>query len=69
MASNIPKIDFTVLGDGYVLTYDERKNKMIFVDPDQVLSNAVKDNSLPEDFLNQLDTDLDNRIEFDSGEF
>jgi len=69
MASNFPKIDFTVLGDGYVLTYNENRNKLIFVDPDDVLSNSVKDDSLPEDFLNKLGDDLDNRIDIDSGLF
>jgi len=69
MDSNLPKIDFTILGDGYVLTYNERKNKLIFVDPDDVLSNSVKDDYLPEDFLNKLDVDLDDRIDLDSGDF
>jgi hypothetical protein len=69
MDSNLPKIDFTILGDGYVLTYNERRNKLIFVDPDDVLSNSVKDDKLPEDFLNKLDVDLDDRIDLDSGDF
>ena len=62
-------IDFTVLGDGYVLIYDEQKNKLVFVDPDQFLSKSVKDNFLPQDFIDKLDTELDNRIDLDPGEF
>jgi hypothetical protein len=63
------KIDFTVLGDGYVLIYDEQKNKFIFVDPDEMLSRSVKDDFLPQDFIDKLDVDLDNRIDLDPGEF
>jgi hypothetical protein len=62
-------IDITNVQDGYVLMYDLDSNKYIFVDPDDVLSKAVQDDSLPEDFLNQLDIDLDDRINLDSGEF
>jgi hypothetical protein len=63
------KIDFTVLGDGYVLIYDEQNNKFVFVDPDTMLSKAVKDNFLPQDFIDKLDVDLDDRIDLNSGEF
>jgi hypothetical protein len=69
MDSQSLKIDFTVLGDGYVLIYDQQKNKLIFVDPDVVLSKSVKDNFLPQDFLNKLDVDLDDKIDLDSGQF
>ena len=63
------KIDFTVLGDGYVLIFDEQKGKLVFVDPDKFLSKSVNDNFLPQDFINKLDIDLDSRIDLNSGEF
>jgi hypothetical protein len=63
------KIDFTVLADGYVLIFDEQKQKLIFVDPDEVLKKSVEDNTLPQDFIDKLDVDLDNRIDFNSGNF
>jgi hypothetical protein len=69
MDSQPPKIDFTVLGDGYVLMYNQQKNKFIFVDPDEMLSKSVKDNFLPQDFIDKLDVDLDNKIDLNSGEF
>ena len=69
MDNQLPKIDFTVLADGYVMTYNEQRNKLIFVDPDDVLSNSVKDNTLPQNFINKLGNDLDNRIDLDSGNF
>lgn len=63
------KIDFTVLADGYVLIFDEQKQKLIFVDPDEVLKKSVEDNTLPQDFVDKLDVDLDNKIDFNSGNF
>jgi hypothetical protein len=63
-------VDIRNLEDGYVLMYDLPQNKYVFVDPDEILSAATNtNNALPQDFLNQLDTDLDNRIDLDSGEF
>jgi hypothetical protein len=49
--------------------YDAEAQKYVFVDPDVLLSKAVEDDSLPQDFLDKLDTDLDDRIDLDSGEF
>jgi hypothetical protein len=62
-------IDITNVQDGYVLMYDLNQNKYIFVDPDEVLSKAVEDGFLPQDFIDKLDIDLDDRINLDSGEF
>lgn len=62
-------IDITNVNDGYVLIYDQATQRFIFVDPDVVLSKSVADSSLPEDFLDKLDIDLDNRVDIDSGEF
>lgn len=69
MESESIKIDFTVIGDGYVLIFDENKNKLVFVDSDTFLSKTVKDNFIPQDFIDKLDNDLDNKIDVDSGEF
>jgi hypothetical protein len=62
-------IDITNVQDGYVLMYEQAQQKYVFVDPDKVLSKAVEDNSLPSDFLDKLDIDLDDRIDVDSGNF
>ena len=62
-------IDITNVQDGYVLMYDAERQKYVFVDPDKVLSKAVVDDFLPDDFLAKLDTDLDDRVDLDSGEF
>ena len=62
-------VDTSSVQDGYVLMYDQDIQLYRFVDPDVVLERSVRDNSLPEDFLQQLDVDLDDRIDMDSGSF
>lgn len=62
-------IDITNVQDGYVLMYDLNQNKYTFVDPDTVLSKSVEDGVLPQDFIDKLDIDLDDKIDLDSGEF
>lgn len=56
------------LGDKYVIMYDAATQKYIPVNPDDVLSNAVT-GGLPNNFINKLDTDLDNKINLDGGSF
>jgi hypothetical protein len=55
--------------DNYVLAYDATLQKYILVPADQVLQSAVEDSQLPQEFINQLDTDLDDRIDLDAGSF
>lgn len=55
--------------DNYVLTYDATLQKYTLVPADQVLQSAVEDSQLPQEFINQLDTDLDDRIDLDAGSF
>lgn len=68
--SDLDDVNLTGVQDGYVLMYDSATQKYIVVDPDTVLSNAVNtNNGLPQDFINQLDVDLDNKIDLDAGTF
>jgi hypothetical protein len=67
--SGVDNVDVSTVQDGYILMYDDVLQRYAFVDPDVLLSKAVQDNTLPEDFLNKLDIDLDNRITLDAGEF
>lgn len=62
-------VDTSTVQDGYVLMYDEDVELYRFVDPDVVLERSVRDNSLPSEFIQQLDNDLDDLIDMDSGEF
>lgn len=65
----INNVDISQVQDGYVLTYDDVQKRYVFTNPDDILKKAVEDNSLPQEFINKLDTELDNKITFDGGEF
>lgn len=73
VASNFSDLgDFNQTGvqDGYVIVYDATTQKYVAIDPDTILSNATTTNGgLPQDFINALDTDLDNKIDLDAGTF
>jgi hypothetical protein len=67
-------VDFNASGvqDKYLVMYDAATQKYITVNPDIVLSSAVTDPlspGLPQNFINQLDVDLDNKIDLDAGTF
>ena len=66
--TDLNDVNSTGVQDGYVLVYDATTQKYILVDPDDVLSSAVT-GGLPNDFINQLDVDLDNKINLDAGTF
>lgn len=57
--------------DKYVLMYDSATQTYKLVNPDDVLSAASSTEllqpGLPGDFTNQLDVDLDNKIDLDAG--
>lgn len=55
--------------DNYVLTYDASLQKYVLVPADKVLQSAVDDEELPAQFIQQLDVDLDNKIDLDAGGF
>ena len=55
--------------DQYVLTYDANLQKYVLVPADQVLTSAASDSTLPPEFVQQLEVDLDNQIDVDGGEF
>lgn len=58
--------------DKYVLMYDAATGKWRDVNPDNVLSAATTEPispGLPANFENQLDVDLDNKIDLDAGTF
>jgi hypothetical protein len=62
--------------DKYVLMYDDTIKKIKFVNPDEVLNAAAETETtqpglvgFATSFLNELDVDLDNRIDMDAGQF
>lgn len=71
VAGNLSDLeDFNPSGvqNGYLVMYDATTQKYITVDPDVVLSNAVT-GGLPNDFINELDVNLDDKIDLDAGTF
>ena len=76
MPTNLDElVDVEISGnnDKYVLMYDAASGKWRDVNPDQVLSAASNTETtqpgLPNDFINTLDVDLDNKIDLDAGTF
>ena len=45
--------------DGFVMVYDSPSDKFVLVDPDVVLSQSVEDSDLPDDFISQLESEID----------
>ena len=56
------------VGDKSVIVYDSATQKYTTLNIDELLTDTVSD-GLPNEFVDQLDTDLDNRIDMDGGEF
>ena len=67
--SGVDNVDIENVKDGYILMYDDVLKRYAFVDPDTLLSKAVQDNTLPQDFVSKLDVDLDDKINLDAGSF
>lgn len=65
-------VDLSGVRDKYVIMYDSATRKYKAVNPDNVLSAATNEPvqpGLPSVFNDQLDKDLDNRIDLDGGTF
>lgn len=65
-------VEISGTNDRYVLMYDAATGKWRDRNPDEVLSAATTEPiqpGLPADFENQLDIDLDDRIDLDAGTF
>lgn len=45
--------------DGHVLVYDSSTDAFILTDPDSLLTQSVSDNDLPDEFITQLESELD----------
>ena len=55
--------------DKFVLAYNASLAKFELIPADSVLTNATADAVLPDSFVNQLDVDLDNKVDLDGGSF
>lgn len=58
--------------NNYLLAYDSTTQSYKTINPDDILSAAVTDTNavgIPTVFINQMATDLDNKVDLDAGEF
>ena len=66
-------VDVTDKNDKYVMMYNASTQKYELVNPDNVLSASSSTETiqpgLPNDFVDTLDVDLDDRIDLDAGTF
>lgn len=70
--SDLADFDSTGVSDKYLVMYDATTKKYTTVNPDIVLTSAVTEPTnpgLPASFIDQLDIDLDNKIDLDAGSF
>jgi hypothetical protein len=68
--TDLDDFDPSGVQNNYIVMYNASLQKYVTVDPDTVLSSAVTtNNGLPQDFINKLDVDLDDKIDLDAGTF
>jgi beta-lactamase class A len=76
MARNLSElldVDVSGVGDKFVIMYNASTGKYSAVNPDEVLSAAAVTETtavgLPQNFIDTLDVDLDDKIDVDGGSF
>jgi hypothetical protein len=71
--SDLQDVDVTGLKDKHILMFDAASQKYKAVNPDTILSAASNTETtqpgLPNDFINTLGVDLDDKIDLDAGTF
>ena len=68
--TDLDDFDPSGVQNNYIVMYNAATQKYVTVDPDVVLSSAVTTNQgLPQEFIDKLDVDLDNKIDLDAGTF
>ena len=71
--SDLQDVDVSGVGDKFVIMYNSTTGKYTAVNPDTVLSASsnteLTQPGLPNDFINTLDTNLDDKIDLDAGGF
>ena len=68
--SSLDDVDVSGVSDKFVIMYNATTAKFTAVNPDEVLSAAATTiNELPQNFVDTLDVDLDDKINLDAGSF
>jgi hypothetical protein len=71
--TDLDDFDPTGVENNYIIMYNASLQKYVTVDPDTILVAAASTEGtapgLPQDFIDKLDVDLDNKIDLDAGTF
>ena len=62
-------IDYTNFKDGYIMTYDEERNRYYFENPDNVINQTTSEPPYPEIFTDELTDEVEKTIDIDMGEY
>lgn len=65
---DLGKVNTNDINDGEVLMFNQEKQELEFVDPDEVLDKAAED-GLPEEFVEVIKDQIDNKFDVDLGEY
>lgn len=65
---DLGKVDTENIEDGEVLMYNQEEQQLEFVNPDDVLTKASEE-GLPENFVEEVNKELDNNFDIDSGAY
>ena len=67
--SDVNIVGLSTSNDNYPVVYDASLGKFVIVNPDTILSAASSISGLPQDFIDALDVELDDKIDLDAGGF
>lgn len=70
--ADLQDVDTSGASNNYLIAYNSATGKYVAVNPDTILTAAVVDSpqvGLPTTFLNELDVQLDDKIDLDAGTF
>jgi hypothetical protein len=62
------KVDTENIQDGEVLMYKQDNQQLEFVNPDEVLNKSAAD-GLPENFVDEVNKEINDTLDLDSGEY
>ncbi|QGT54568.1 hypothetical protein b3_0327 [Synechococcus phage B3] len=65
---DLGKVDTSDIQDGEVLMFNSEQQQLEFVNPDEVLDKAAED-GLPEEFVEVVKDQIDNKFDIDLGEY
>ena len=62
-------VDYTNFQDGFVMVFDEERNRLHFISPDELLTNTYQQEFPPEVFSNEITNQVSQKLNIDLGEY